>query len=267
MSVAAESVGGMNHFSDTPFPRSADRDGGGAPGVETGGLSGASSRGSSGGLSGASSGDAPSASPGASPFDPSGFAGGFAASVFCAAPALAEDAVADALPEGFAGRLSFRAAETLGYEQSVSALQRLGMLVSWAQAQQARAPGLGRKLPFPGLFSKCHPHRNRSHHALLAGRTNRPHQPGTPLPQTPPVQDPGPLESTPTRTWNPPMELAHRPHLQHPTSPGLRLSSTDDTRSAGPIPENPATGGPVVQGPEPSQRSGQRPTTLLSCAV
>ncbi|MCC3296609.1 HNH endonuclease [Arthrobacter caoxuetaonis] len=152
----------MNHFSDTPFPRSADRDGGGAPGVETGGLSGASSSGSSGGLSGASSGDAPSASPGASPFDPSGFAGGFAASVFCADPALAEDAVADALPEGFAGRLSFRAAETLGYEQSVSALQRLGMLVSWAQTQQARAPGAGRKLPFPGLFSKC-PHTEIDH--------------------------------------------------------------------------------------------------------
>ncbi|MEB7504518.1 HNH endonuclease [Arthrobacter koreensis] len=42
------------------------------------------------------------------------------------------------MPEGFAGRLSFRGAERLGYEETVSALQRLGMLVSWAQAQQAR---------------------------------------------------------------------------------------------------------------------------------
>ncbi|MEB7504691.1 HNH endonuclease [Arthrobacter koreensis] len=42
------------------------------------------------------------------------------------------------MPEGFAGRLSFRGADRLGYEETVSALQRLGTLVSWAQAQQAR---------------------------------------------------------------------------------------------------------------------------------
>ena len=34
--------------------------------------------------------------------------------------------------------MSFRGTESLGYDETVSALQRLGMLVSWAQAQQAR---------------------------------------------------------------------------------------------------------------------------------
>ena len=58
--------------------------------------------------------------------------------MFHADPALAGDTWVAALPEGFAGRLSFRGAESLGYDQTVSALQRLGMLVSWAQAQQVR---------------------------------------------------------------------------------------------------------------------------------
>ena len=61
-----------------------------------------------------------------------------AGSVFCADPAPVEDTAAPLLPEGFAGRLSLRGAESLGYEETVSALQRLGVLVSWAQAQQAR---------------------------------------------------------------------------------------------------------------------------------
>ncbi|MSR98052.1 hypothetical protein FYJ28_04355 [Arthrobacter sp. BL-252-APC-1A] len=34
--------------------------------------------------------------------------------------------------------MSLYGAEWLGYEETVSALQRLGMLMSWAQAQQAR---------------------------------------------------------------------------------------------------------------------------------
>ncbi|MEB7503581.1 DUF222 domain-containing protein [Arthrobacter koreensis] len=51
---------------------------------------------------------------------------------------MADDSSVSSLPEGFAGRLSFRGADRLGYEETVSALQRLGMLVSWAQAQQAR---------------------------------------------------------------------------------------------------------------------------------
>ncbi|WP_346038480.1 DUF222 domain-containing protein, partial [Arthrobacter gandavensis] len=61
-----------------------------------------------------------------------------AGSVFCADPAPVEDTAAPLLPEGFAGRLSVRGAESLGYGETVSALERLGMLVSWAQAQQAR---------------------------------------------------------------------------------------------------------------------------------
>ena len=61
-----------------------------------------------------------------------------AGSVFCADPAPVEDTAAPLLPEGFAGRLSLRGAESLGYGETVSALERLGMLVSWAQAQQAR---------------------------------------------------------------------------------------------------------------------------------
>ncbi|WP_312180417.1 DUF222 domain-containing protein [Arthrobacter sp.] len=58
--------------------------------------------------------------------------------VFCADPAGVAEVSVEVLPEGFDGRLSLRGAENLGYEETVSALQRLGMLVSWAQAQQAR---------------------------------------------------------------------------------------------------------------------------------
>ncbi|MBD7995217.1 DUF222 domain-containing protein [Arthrobacter sp. Sa2CUA1] len=58
--------------------------------------------------------------------------------VFCADPAGLADVPEETLPEGFAGRLSLRGAGNLGYEETVTALQRLGMLVSWAQAQQAR---------------------------------------------------------------------------------------------------------------------------------
>ncbi|MGW9403773.1 hypothetical protein ACWGQ2_07365 [Arthrobacter sp. NPDC055585] len=57
--------------------------------------------------------------------------------VFCADPALADETPVETLPVGFAGRLSFGGAESLGYQETVSALQRLGMLISWAQAQQA----------------------------------------------------------------------------------------------------------------------------------
>ncbi|MGW9402620.1 DUF222 domain-containing protein [Arthrobacter sp. NPDC055585] len=62
-----------------------------------------------------------------------------ASAVFCADPASSDDAAVLSLPEGFAGRLSFRGSESLGYDETVSALQRLGMLISWAQAQQAHA--------------------------------------------------------------------------------------------------------------------------------
>ncbi|MFJ2508752.1 HNH endonuclease [Arthrobacter citreus] len=51
---------------------------------------------------------------------------------------MVEDHVSESLPEGFAGQLSLRGSESLGYEETVSALERLGMLISWAQAQQAR---------------------------------------------------------------------------------------------------------------------------------
>ncbi|MGW9405481.1 hypothetical protein ACWGQ2_16105 [Arthrobacter sp. NPDC055585] len=57
--------------------------------------------------------------------------------VFCADPAHVDDTAVTSLPEGLAGRLSFGGAESLGYGETVSALQRLGMLISWAQAQQA----------------------------------------------------------------------------------------------------------------------------------
>ncbi|MFZ3415528.1 DUF222 domain-containing protein [Arthrobacter sp. 3Tela_A] len=103
----------MNRSSDTPSSRSADRDQSGVPGTE--------------------SRDPSSPSAGADPRHdtPTG-------AVFCADPALGSDAAAASLPEGFAGQLSFRGADSLGYDETVSALQRLGMLVSWAQAQQAR---------------------------------------------------------------------------------------------------------------------------------
>ncbi|MER2135907.1 MAG: DUF222 domain-containing protein [Arthrobacter sp.] len=103
----------MNHFSDATFSRSADREKARVPGAERG----ASSSPSTGADAGF---DAP------------------AGAVFCADPALANERPASSLPEGFAGRLSLRNAGTLGYEETVSALQRLGMLVSWAMAQQAR---------------------------------------------------------------------------------------------------------------------------------
>ncbi|MFJ2507631.1 HNH endonuclease signature motif containing protein [Arthrobacter citreus] len=51
---------------------------------------------------------------------------------------MVEDHVPESLPEGFAGQLSLRGPESLGYAETVSALERLGMLMSWAQAQQAR---------------------------------------------------------------------------------------------------------------------------------
>ncbi|WP_170287734.1 HNH endonuclease signature motif containing protein [Arthrobacter citreus] len=51
---------------------------------------------------------------------------------------MVEDHVPESLPEGFAGQLSLRGPEALGYAETVSALERLGMLISWAQAQQAR---------------------------------------------------------------------------------------------------------------------------------
>ncbi|MBF4994255.1 DUF222 domain-containing protein [Arthrobacter gandavensis] len=58
--------------------------------------------------------------------------------MFHADPAQAETTVPGSLPEGFTGQLSLRGPETLGYDETVSALQRVGMLISWAQAQQAR---------------------------------------------------------------------------------------------------------------------------------
>ncbi|MFF3039516.1 HNH endonuclease [Arthrobacter citreus] len=51
---------------------------------------------------------------------------------------MVEDHAPESLPEGFAGQLSLRGPESLGYAETVSALERLGMLISWAQAQQAR---------------------------------------------------------------------------------------------------------------------------------
>ncbi|MEB7449421.1 hypothetical protein, partial [Arthrobacter koreensis] len=59
-------------------------------------------------------------------------------SVFHAEPGQADTTGPDPLPEGFTGQLSLRGPETLGYDETVSTLQRLGMLISWAQAQQAR---------------------------------------------------------------------------------------------------------------------------------
>ncbi|MER2133122.1 MAG: DUF222 domain-containing protein [Arthrobacter sp.] len=110
----------MSRSSDTPFTRSADRERSGAPGAE------------------------PSCHADSAEHGPTGTSGphpSFAAlsgTVFCADPALVNDTPVETLPEGFAGRLSFRGPESLGYDETVSALQRLGMLISWAQAQQAR---------------------------------------------------------------------------------------------------------------------------------
>jgi len=39
---------------------------------------------------------------------------------------------------GFAGRLSLGSAKLLGFEETIGALERLGVLICWAQAQQAR---------------------------------------------------------------------------------------------------------------------------------
>ncbi|GAA1355481.1 hypothetical protein GCM10009636_23070 [Arthrobacter koreensis] len=58
--------------------------------------------------------------------------------VFHAEPGQADTTDPDPLPEGFTGQLSLRGPETLGYDETVSTLQRLGILISWAQAQQAR---------------------------------------------------------------------------------------------------------------------------------
>ncbi|MBF4993597.1 DUF222 domain-containing protein [Arthrobacter gandavensis] len=58
--------------------------------------------------------------------------------MFHADPAQAETTSPGSLPEGFTGQLCLRSPETLGYDETVSTLQRLGMLISWAQAQQAR---------------------------------------------------------------------------------------------------------------------------------
>ncbi|MFJ2661999.1 HNH endonuclease signature motif containing protein [Arthrobacter koreensis] len=59
-------------------------------------------------------------------------------SVFHAEPGQTDTTDPDPLPEGFTGQLSLRGPETLGYDETVSTLQRLGILISWAQAQQAR---------------------------------------------------------------------------------------------------------------------------------
>ncbi|MFE5116976.1 hypothetical protein ACFQ9D_13470, partial [Arthrobacter koreensis] len=58
--------------------------------------------------------------------------------VFHAEPGQADTTDPAPLPEGFTGQLSLRGPETLGYDETVSTLQRLGILISWAQAQQAR---------------------------------------------------------------------------------------------------------------------------------
>ncbi len=137
----------MNRSSDTPFSRSADREMKGAPGGAPGGVPGAGRAGQGGSPGAADSvpgagragqdDPAPrtdflsSSHPGPGFPVPSG-------EVFCADPALVEDHAPESLPEGFAGQLSLRGPESLGYAETVSALERLGMLMSWAQAQQAR---------------------------------------------------------------------------------------------------------------------------------
>ena len=125
MSVAAESVRGMNRSSDTPFSRSADREMKGAPG----------------GVPGAGRAGQDDPAPRTDFLSSSHPDPGFpvpSGEVFCADPALVEDHAPESLPEGFAGQLSLRGPESLGYAETVSALERLGMLISWAQAQQAR---------------------------------------------------------------------------------------------------------------------------------
>ncbi len=137
----------MNRSSDTPFSRSADREMKGAPGGAPGGVPGAGRAGQGGSPGAADSvpgaGRAGQDDPAArTDFLSSSHPGpGFpvpSGEVFCADPALVEDHVPESLPEGFAGQLSLRGPEALGYAETVSALERLGMLISWAQAQQAR---------------------------------------------------------------------------------------------------------------------------------
>ena len=137
----------MNRSSDTTDFRSIDREYGGAgprvprpdsrpsppqQNAAAGGVPGSDSESSNPAGSGRSS--SPSA-----PDSPSscGVASASGA-VFCADHVRVPDSVAKTLPEGFNGRLSLRGPESLGYDETVSALQRLGMLMSWAQAQQAR---------------------------------------------------------------------------------------------------------------------------------
>ncbi|WP_433122266.1 DUF222 domain-containing protein [Arthrobacter koreensis] len=119
----------MNRSSDTPFSRSADREQDGAPGAEPG-------RDAAGSFSPPGPGRA--AGPGGP--DGSGGSGGVVptVAVFHAEPGQADTTDPDPLPEGFTGQLSLRGPETLGYDETVSTLQRLGILISWAQAQQAR---------------------------------------------------------------------------------------------------------------------------------
>ncbi|WP_176697634.1 HNH endonuclease [Arthrobacter koreensis] len=57
--------------------------------------------------------------------------------VFHAEPGQADTTDPGPLPEGFTGQLSLRGPETLGYDETVSTLQRLGILISWAQAQHS----------------------------------------------------------------------------------------------------------------------------------
>lgn len=59
------------------------------------------------------------------------------AAVFCADPQAAVSSAAG-VPEGFDGRLSLRSVEALGFAETVGALERFGVLICWAQAQQAR---------------------------------------------------------------------------------------------------------------------------------
>ncbi len=133
----------MNRSSDTPFSRSADRERKGAPGGVPGAV-----RAGQGGSPGAA--DSVPGAGRAGQDDPAARTDFLSSShpdpgfpvpsgeVFCADPALVEDHAPESLPEGFAGQLSLRGPESLGYAETVSALERLGILISWAQAQQAR---------------------------------------------------------------------------------------------------------------------------------
>ena len=106
----------MNRSSDTTFSRSADGDDNGAPGAE-------------------------SSADYASSFRPDSGSAAPADAVFRAGPALVADPASGdpgVSPAGFTGQLTLHGADSLGYDETVSALQRLGMLISWAQAQQAR---------------------------------------------------------------------------------------------------------------------------------